>query len=46
MNKEIESVILSQEVSEYQMREIAVKQGMVDDGSRWLTQSFGWDYYS
>jgi len=29
MNKEIESVILSQEVSEYQMREIAVKQGMV-----------------
>lgn len=29
MNKEIETVILSEDVSEYQMREIAVKNGMI-----------------
>lgn len=29
MNKEIEQVILSQEVSEYTIQELAVKQGMV-----------------
>jgi type II secretory ATPase GspE/PulE/Tfp pilus assembly ATPase PilB-like protein len=29
MSKEIETIILSANVSEYQMQEIAVKQGMV-----------------